>query len=220
MKRSLFGFTFLFILLTTFTPKNNELNQSNFVKIKFIYVDNNSILKEEEIKKKLNFLYDKSLFFLNEGKIEKILQSENFIESFSVKKIFPDSLRITIEEKKPIAVIQNKKKKFYISDKGNFINFFEIEKYKNLPTVFGDGKKFLQLYLALKKINFPYNEIKSFYQFESGRWDLELKDDKLLKLPMKDYLTSLENFLDLKMKINLKGYKTFDYRIKDQLIMN
>jgi len=142
------------------------------------------------------------------------------IESFSVKKIFPDSLRITIKEKKPIAIIQNKKKKYYISDKGNFINFFEIEKFKNLPTVFGDGEKFIQLYKSLKKINFPYSEIKSFYQFESGRWDLELKDDKIIKLPVRDYLTSLENFLDLKMKINLKSYKTFDYRIKDQLIMN
>ena len=47
-----------------------------------------------------------------------------------------------------------------------------------------------------------------------------MKDDKLIKLPIKDYLISLENYMELNIKNKSNDYKTFDYRIKDQLILN
>ena len=62
--------------------------------------------------------------------------------------------------------------------------------------------------------------IKSFYFFESGRWDLILHDDKVIKLPIKNYLFSLKNFMLSKTNSNFDNYKIFDYRIKDQLILN
>ena len=37
--------------------------------------------------------------------------------------------------------------------------------------------------------------IKSFYFFESGRWDLVMHDDNYINLPIKNYLSSLENFM-------------------------
>ena len=62
--------------------------------------------------------------------------------------------------------------------------------------------------------------VKSFYFFESGRWDLILHDKKVVKLPIKDYLLSLENFMFSKDNSSFNNYKLFDYRIKDQLILN
>ena len=61
---------------------------------------------------------------------------------------------------------------------------------------------------------------KSFYFFESGRWDLVMHDDKVIKLPNRNYLSSLENFMLTKDNSNFNIYKIFDYRIKDQLILN
>ena len=48
-----------------------------------------------------------------------------------------------------------KKQKFYISDKGDLINFKEIERFKKLPNVFGNGKNFYLLYKDLQNIDFP-----------------------------------------------------------------
>ena len=45
-------------------------------------------------------------------------------------------------------------------------------------------------------------------------------DDKVIKLPINDYLTSLKKFYGVEKNKNLKNYKIFDYRIKDQLILN
>ncbi len=219
MKKSLLGLIILFVLLTTYTPKFNFIINSNFY-IQKIEIEDNEIVDTDKIKKKLNFLYRENLFFLNIKDIEKNLLSEAFIESFSIKKIYPNTLRLIIVEKKPIAILQNKKKRFYISDKGNLINFTDIDIYKDLPTVFGNGRNFYSFYQDLQNIKFPLEMIKSYYFFESGRWDLIIYDDKVIKLPIKNYLLSLKHFMLSKANSNFNNYKIFDYRIKDQLILN
>ena len=219
MKKSLFGLIILFILLTTYTPKFNFIINSNLY-IQKITIQNNSIIESDKIKKKLSFLYKENLFFLNIKDIEDNLKNETFIESFSIKKIYPNTLKLIIVEKKPIAILQNKKEKFYISNKGNLINFIDVDIYKDLPTVFGNGRDFYSLYEDLKNIKFPLEMIKSFYFFESGRWDLIMQDDKVVKLPIKNYLFSLKNFMLSRANSNFNNYKIFDYRIKDQLILN
>jgi len=219
MKKSFFGLIILFIFLTTYTPKFDFIISSDF-SIQKIEIEGNSILNSDEIVQKLNFLYRENLFFLNLEDIEKNLKNETFIESFSLKKIYPNTLKIIIVEKEPIAVLQNKKKKFYISDKGDFIDFQDIETYRDLPTVFGNGKFFYSLYRDLQNIKFPLEKIKSFYFFESGRWDLLMYDDKMIKLPIKDYLVSLKNYMESRNNNNFNNYRIFDYRIKDQLILN
>ena len=219
MKKSLFGLIILFIFLTTYTPKSNFIFNSNLY-IKKIDIENNSALRTDEIKSKLNFLYKENLFFLNIKDIEENLKNETLIESFSIKKIYPNTLKLTIFEKKPIAVLQNKKKKFFVSDKGDLIDFKNLEMYNDLPIVFGNGENFYSLYQDLKNIKFPIEMIKTFYFFESGRWDLVMYDDKIIKLPIKNYIFSLKNFMLSKDNNNFENYKIFDYRIKDQLILN
>ena len=219
MKKSFFGLIILFVLLTTYTPKSNFIKSFN-LNIKKIIIEDTSIVDDDEIKKRLNFLYKENLFFLNIKNIEKYLKNETFIESFIIKKIYPNTLKLIIFEKVPIAILQNKKKKFYISDKGDLINFIDIKKYDNLPIVFGGGKSFYALYQNLQDVRFPIQTIKSFYFFESGRWDLIMIDDKIVKLPIKNYLESLKNFMNTKNNMNFNNYKIFDYRIKDQLIIN
>ncbi len=219
MKKSFFALIIFFIFLTTYTPKFDFISDS-YLSIKKIHIEGNSTLNSDEIVKKLNFLYRENLFFLNTREIEKILKNENFIESFSIKKVYLNTLKIIIVEKEPVAILQNKKKKFYISNKGDFISFRDIEKYKDLPIVFGNGKFFYSLYRDLKDIKFPLETIKSFYFFESGRWDLVMHDDKLIKLPIKDHLISLKNYMKSKKNNEFNNYKIFDYRIKDQLILN
>ncbi len=219
MKKSFFGLILLFVLLTTYSPKFSFIKDLN-LNIENIEIENNTIIKTEKIKDRLSFLYNENLFFLNIENIEENLKKEDFIESFTIKKIYPNNLKLMIVEKKVIAILQNKQKKFYISNKGDLINFIDIEFYKDLPTVFGNGENFYSLYLDLQNVKFPLHMIRSFYFFESGRWDLIMVDGKIIKLPVEDYLFSLKNFMISKSKSNFDNYKIFDYRIKDQLILN
>ncbi len=219
MKKSYFGLIAILLLFTTYSPKFNS-NTISILNIKKILIENNSIIRQEKIKKKLSYLYNKNLFFLEKRDIEKNLINEAFLDSFIIKKIYPNTLKLIIEEKIPVAILHHKKEKFYISNKGSLINFIEIKKYENLPTVFGKSENFISFYQDLENLNFPVMSIKSFYYFESGRWDLLMQSDKVIKLPEKNYLSSLENFMLFKSNIEFDKYKLFDYRIQNQLILN
>ena len=217
MKKRLLIALALLALLTTYKPQKIFLSEQ--FDIKEIVIENNFILSDKQIKEDLFFLYNNNLIFVNSSNIKKILKKENFISSFEIKKIYPNKIKIKIFEKKPIAILQQKKEKFYISENIDLIDYLDLENYKNLPIVFGDKKNFEELYQNLKKINFPLNLIKKYYLYESIRWDLETYKKKIIKLPNKNYIKSLKNFMNIRRDINFDKYTVFDYRINDQLIL-
>ena len=215
-KRFVFAIT-LFILLSTFKPE--IIFSKNKFNIKEIEIDNNLILKSNDLKKDLIFIYDENLVFLNTHNIDKILKNFSFIDSYEIKKIYPNKLKIKIYEKKPIAILHKKKEKFYISEKIELINFINLENYKDLPIVIGNEEYFKELYKNLKKMNFPLEIIKKYYSYETRRWDIEIYNKIIIKLPPRNYIKSLKNFMKLRNENNFDKYKVFDYRINNQLIL-
>ena len=184
--------------LTTITLKPRIII-SKF-NIKEIIIENNVLLSEKDIKRSLSSIYDKNLLFLKNKEIEEKIIQNSFIDSFNIKKKYPNTLKIKIFEKKPIAILFNQKKKFYLSEKIDLIDFYELQNYKNLPYVFGNKDDFSIFYKNLKKINFPFIMIKKYTFYKTNRWDLETMDNKVIKLPVTNYTSSLKNYLNLKEK--------------------
>ena len=216
-KRILFALVLL-LLLSSYNIQKN-INFNSRLNIEKIYFENNKFINEKTLKNKLSFLFETNLFFLKKKDIELKLKELDIIESFEIKKIFPNKIRIKVYENLPIAIIQNKEEKKFYTNNGKTINFFELEEFGNLPIVYGDRRSFTDFYKVLKKINYPFNEIEKFYLFESKRWDIVTKDKQTIKLPIKNYEISLKNFIDLKDQINFRKYKIFDYRINNQIIL-
>ena len=215
-KRVLFA-SIILIFLSTYTSKiNNSLDRN--IKIEKITIENNKILDDQTIKKKISFLYEENLFFLNNKKIISKLQELDLIDSIEIKKIYPNQIKVKIFEKQILAIIQNKKEKNYYTNKG-LVNYKKLNGFEDLPIVFGDNKSFEIFYNDLVKIDFPISDIKKFYLFESKRWDIITLENQIIKLPIKNYDLSLKNFIKLKNQTNFRKYKTFDYRINDQLIL-
>ena len=215
-KRVVIAFILL-ILLTTISTKQ-KIIFSNFHVTK-IEIHNNILISEREIVKLLNPILDKNIIFLNNAEIEKLLLQNTFIESFNVKKKYPNTIKIKIFEKQPIAILFDKKKKYYLSKKIELIEFNNINNFKNLPYVFGNKSEFKVLYNNLAKIDFPFAKIKRYTLFGVNRWDLETIDNSTIRLPPKNYTKSLKNYLDLMNKKEFRKYKVFDYRINNQLIL-
>ena len=215
-KKIVFGLS-LFLLLTTITSQQ-KIIFSKF-NLKQIIIENNFLIKDKEIKKLLVPIYNKNLILLKNKDVERALLQNSFIDSFKLKKKYPNTLIIEIYEKRPIAILFYKKNKFYLSRKIDLIEFHNLKNFQNLPYVFGNKDEFKIFYDNLKKINFPLNQIKKFIYYETNRWDLETNDKKLIKLPSKNYIKSLQNYLEIESKKNFKKYVLFDYRIKDQLIL-
>ena len=82
MKKRLIIAILLLVLLSTYKPQNFIL--SNRFNIEEIKIENNFILNETDIKKELNFLYQKNLIFLRNSEIADILKQIDFIKSFEL----------------------------------------------------------------------------------------------------------------------------------------
>ena len=210
----------ILIMLTTFNPNNLNFG-FHFFKVKKIEVKNLKILEKKNLENQFyNELSGSNLFILDEKKIEKVLNNNDFIDFLEFKKIFPYKLQIVVYEKDTIAILNYKRDKYYLTRSGEKIKFFKNQTLEKLPNIFGKEKNFLEVYSILKEINFPISKIKSFYYFDIGRWDILLENKVVIKLPVKNFHISLKNFMDLDKKINFEKYSIFDYRIKDQLILN
>ena len=208
----------LLILFSTFILQN-QFTVKKF-EIKEIKIENNKILEDQELKKTFSFLYSKNIIFLNSYELKKNIGQKSFIEKIEIKKIFPDKLVIKVFEKKPIAILIDKnQKKFYLGKKTDLIEFRKISKYENLPIVNGEPNNFKRLFNDLIKINFPIDQITSYRYFEANRWNIEMIDKKILKLPEKNFIESLTNFMSIKDKSNFEKYKIFDYRLNNQLVL-
>ena len=166
-----------------------------------------------------NELSGSNLFILDEKKIKKVVNNNDFIDYLEFKKIFPYKLQIIVHEKETIAILNYKRDKYYLTRNGEKLKFFKNQTLEELPNIFGKEKNFLEIYSILTKINFPISKIKSFYYFDIGRWDILLENKVVIKLPAKNFNDSLKNFMDLEKKINFEKYSIFDYRIKNQLIL-
>jgi cell division septal protein FtsQ len=183
-KRSIITLTLLLILFTTYKPNKGFVIEK--LHVTKIILENNNLLKEEEIKKILTPIYGKNIIFLNNSKIEKILMKNELIESFKLKKKYPDTLKIKIFEKKPIFILQSGTNRFYLSEKIDLIKFYDFKDYQDLPYVIGNKKSFKEFYNNFKKTKFPLNSVKKFIFYETNRWDLETK--------IKNNKTSIKNY--------------------------
>ena len=135
----------LLLILSTYKIQNDFNNNSKF-NIKNVEIENNVILNEKDIKANLTFLYETNFFFLKSNDIKKNLKEIDLIESFKIKKIYPNKIKIKIFEKKPIAILIYKEKKTYFTNKGDLINFFESTEYERLPLIFGDKENFWEIW--------------------------------------------------------------------------
>ena len=217
MKKQTIIVIILFILLTTITSKQ-KIVISKF-NLKEIKIENNFLIKKSDIEKLLEPIYGRNLIFLSNIEIQKTLLQNTLIESFNLKKKYPHTLKIKIFEKKPIVVLLNNKKKFYLSDKIDLIKFKNIPNYQDLPHVIGNREMFKIFYDDLKKINFPFEIIQKYTLYKLNRWDIETVNKKIIKLSPENYIKNLQNYLKLKNKKNFQKYKVFDYRINNQLIL-
>ena len=91
-----------------------------------------------------------------------------------------------------------------------------------LPFIFGNPKidEFLEFKKIIDASQLSYKKIKNFYFFNSKRWDLELKNDIVVKLPQKNISNSLKLISKFLNNKNIRDFKILDARIKNQIILD
>jgi cell division protein FtsQ len=206
---------YFFLLLVV-----GSINNINFNSLKFQNINNINI-SGLDIKNKLILLKEienfnlNNIFLINEIDLKDEIESNALVENYSVFKRYPSSLDIYVEKTKFLAQINKNGQIFYIGSNGKFIKNNSLN--NKLPFIFGNPKVFelFKIKEIIDKSKISYTEIKNLYFFPSKRWDLELKDNTMIKLPNENINQALNLAIEF-----LGNNRLIDARIKDQIILN
>ena len=206
---------FLFLIIGTLNNKN--LTNLNFPTLNNIIVSGLDEKDNLELINKLNFLKVDNLFFLNKSKINEIIDSNNFVEKFSIYKIYPSSIEIEIEKTRLLIKTDNN---YYLGSNGKFMKI--NDQINDIPTIFGnfDVSEFFLLKDIIEKSNFKFENIDKLYFLPSKRWDIETKNGILIKLPKERLIESFKLLDVLFLKKDNKNFKTIDLRQNKQIVIN
>ena len=206
---------YFFLLLVVGSINNINLNSLKFQNI------NNVNITGLDIKNKLILLKDienfnlNNIFLINKIDLKNEIESNTLVENYSIFKRYPSSLDINIEKTQILAKINKDDQIFYIGSNGKFIqnNSLNIQP----PFIFGNPEvfEFFKIKEIIDNSKISYTEIKNLYFFPSKRWDLELIDNTIIKLPNDNINLALNLAIEF-----LNDHKFIDARIKNQIILN
>ena len=212
-KLNIILYTVLIFLLSSI----NNYNYKNIFIIKNIKVNGLSDEKNKIVTDNLQTLLSDNIIFLDKKKFE-IFINRNDTKELIVKKIYPNKILINFIPAKPISIIENNNKKIVLGDNGKIL-YIEINE-NNLPIVNGSeniGHIFETLNLLISS-KFNYNSIKNIIFFKSGRFDIKLKNEVLIRYPI-DYSEEIINYSsDLLNNKKFVNSKIIDLRINNRII--
>ena len=211
-------YIFLFLIIGSINNKN--FDDLEFTKIKEISVSGLDDQNNYKMKDNLDFLKIENLFFLNKNKIIEKIDSNNLIEKYSVFKKYPSTVDVKIDKTNFLAQFKKGNEIFFLCSNGKIIKTIVYK--QDIPFIFGNFKNenFFQLKKAIDNSNFDYQKIKNLFFFTSGRWDIEINDGLLIKLPknnLEKKFNLLINFLD---ETKDEKINKIDLRQHNQIIIN
>ena len=211
---------YFFLLLLVGSINNIGLSNLKFKEIDNINVVGLNDYENVILLQKIKDLNLGNIFLINKKEIINLINQNTLVEKYNVSKKYPSSLDINIQKTKFLARINNNGKVFLVGSNGK-LSKNDFSK-NELPFIFGkpDINEFLNFKKIIDQSNFPYNEITNLYFFPSKRWDLEIRNNRIIKLSQNFTKESLELVLEFLHDNDFKDNKIVDARIKNQIILN
>ena len=211
---------YFFIFLIVGSINNNSLNRIQLEKIKNIKISGLDENENINLLEKISNLNLENIFLLNGNEISKIISSNSLVENYEMFKKYPHTLDIKIEKTNFLAKINSNGKIFLVGSNGKLSNIKFSD--KELPFIFGKPEidDFIKFTNIIDQSKFSLNEIKNLYFFPSKRWDVEFKNNIILKLSKNHVRLSLDQAFKLLNDNNFRHIKIIDARIKNQIILN
>ena len=234
-KKLIFIILFLFLTSCYFLTKtNNIFIETNFnllnltlinngFKIKNIEISGLNHLDKNDIIKIVNAYNDINIFNVNVDDIYKKIKNNTWIKKASIEIIYPNTIKILLTEKKPVAIWQNRYGNTLITKSGDVIFEKNLEEFKNyLPIVVGENvhKKVQSILDIFSKNKDFVTNIWSLTFVNQRRWDVHFNQGLTIKLPSKNLEKAWEKvlYLEKNFKILNLGLTEIDLRNSDQIL--
>lgn len=146
-----------------------------------------------------------------------------WVETAAVRKIYPDTLEISLEERKPFAIWQHGNELSVVERSGRVIAPFAGGRQAALPLIIGVGAPqaapaFMDVIAAHAELA---GRVKGYIRVAERRWDIRLENGVTVKLPEGDESRALERLaaLDREAGVLSRDVSAVDMRFADRLVV-
>ena len=189
--------------------------------IEDIKVVGNSETSDIDILGQLELDGETSLIGLSAEGAREAIARLPWVESVEVRKVYPNTLLVSLEERKAFAIWQNGKELTLIDEQGREIVPFRRGRYNALPLVVGQGaekrvKGFVDEVAAYPGIA---GKVRAYIRVGGRRWDLLLENGVRIMLPENEPLKALAEVerLDQEKRLLSRDILAVDMRLEDRI---
>ncbi len=181
-------------------------------------------INEDEILNLIKPYKDSSIFLIPIKKIAKKISQNNWVKSINIQSNYKDTIEINIDESKPIGIYTTGIQNILFSDDLKILENIANNEKRFSALIKFEGKN--SIHESIKLIDsFPDDFIQyvdKAFLINQRRWDLELKNSILLKLPENNIKEALENYKKIYINFSneeLIEFESIDLRMKKNIIL-
>ena len=181
-------------------------------------------INEDEILNLIKPYKDSSIFLIPIKKIANKISQNNWVKSINIQSNYKDTIEINIDESKPIGIYTTGIQNILFSDDLKILENIANNEKRFSALIKFEGKN--SIHESIKLIDsFPDDFIQyvdKAFLINQRRWDLELKNSILLKLPENNIKEALENYKKIYINFSneeLIEIESIDLRMKQKIIL-
>jgi len=200
--------------------------------VRDIKISGNHYISEDKLKSKIGISKDENLFKVSLRDIEEKLKASAWIKGVSLRKEFPATLRVKVEEAIPKAIVESKGNLYLIDSDSNLLEVLGGDRIPFLPVITGiDFEKnkavieeALKLIDALNEKGIA-GEKNSIEIYAVRPYGIVMNiDDKIIRIGYNRYNEKLQRWKEIEVELRDKGVmpENIDYidlRFKDSVIV-
>ena len=181
-------------------------------------------INEDEILNLIKPYKGSSIFLIPIKKIANKISQNNWVKSINIQSNYKDTIEINIDESKPIGIYTTGIQNILFSDDLKILENIANNEKRFSALIKFEGKN--SIHESIKLIDsFPDDFIQyvdKAFLINQRRWDLELKNSILLKLPENNIKEALENYKKIYINFSneeLIEIESIDLRMKKKIIL-
>ncbi len=197
---------------------DNSLAGAGF-KLTRVRIEGASTLATPDILAAASVRKNQPLMGLDLEALKSRIEAVGWVKEARVSRMLPDTLMISVTERRQLAVWQHAGKSVVIDDAGRVIPEADPARFPTLPLVVGAGGaehagEILPLVAQRPRL---MARLEALIRVDDRRWDLRLKDGALIQLPAVEVEPALIRLEQLELRSNViaLGFERIDLRNPD-----
>ena len=206
------------ILILNKLKTSNQLLINSGFRIENIIIAGTNNLPKDYINNIIKIYNDVNIFKINLSIIHNKIIRNSWVKEAYIERVLPNTLKIKILEKKPIAIWQNKKTNKLVTANGEVIYHGNVNIFKNdFPIIKGNKSKenIYSILRVLKANKSLFKNIWSLTFINQRRWDLHFNQGLVVRLPAQNVKKAWNKIIKLQQNYNILNLRLTEIDLRN-----